>query len=181
MTELTPLAWALHEQIWPLLSANDRAAPDGNATMNMHVEMLAAAATETPVAILANIWGLHPDEARDWRAGIQAAFMMAGKTGDREKIRAAFQRGVRIIGSPEEELLAWLEAAQDTLAAMDADLAAMERSLLQAELHQLNLLRQAVRTHLTVLREEIAFQIAGLEAELEPGDRPASEVLEGPR
>ena len=41
--------------------------------MNHAVERYAPLLLATPVEILGLIWGLHPDEARQWQEGIAAA------------------------------------------------------------------------------------------------------------
>jgi hypothetical protein len=82
MTQLTPLASALHSKVWPLVGnkATDRCETIGcetideeNAYMNSAVAHYAPLLLETPVEILGLIWGVHPDEATIWREEIRAA------------------------------------------------------------------------------------------------------------
>ena len=76
-TELTPLASALHGKIWPLVgrraSEQCETIAEENAFMNDAVARYAPLLLETPAEILGLIWGVHPDEARQWRDEIRAA------------------------------------------------------------------------------------------------------------
>jgi len=77
MTELTPLAHALHSKIWPLVGriASERCETidEENDFMNGAVARYAPLLLETPLDILALIWGVHRDEAAEWLGEIRAA------------------------------------------------------------------------------------------------------------
>ena len=85
MANLTPLAYTLHSQVWPLVGrkAFERCETiaEENAYMNRAVERYAPLLLDTPVEILGLIWGLHPDEARQWQEGIAAALIAAKEPG----------------------------------------------------------------------------------------------------
>lgn len=77
MTDLTPLAIALHSKVWPLVghkaAEQCETISDENAFMNRAVAHFAPLLLETPVEVLGAIWGVHPDEARAWREEIRSA------------------------------------------------------------------------------------------------------------
>jgi len=81
MTNLTPLASALHAKIWPLVSAQAaehcETIEAENKFMNTAVARYAPLLLETPVEILALIWGVHPSEAEIWREDIRSALAQA--------------------------------------------------------------------------------------------------------
>jgi len=96
MTELIPLASALHEKVWPLVGHTAQEIEDENAFMNEQVPLLAPLLVETPVRILGCIWGIHPAEAEQWREGIRAALAEAAKLdATRDSIYRAFCSKVR--------------------------------------------------------------------------------------
>lgn len=77
MTDLSPLASKLHEKIWPFVSGTTKerceTIAQENEMMNREVPTLAPLIVQTPVQILANIWGIHPADAEKWRQEIEAA------------------------------------------------------------------------------------------------------------
>jgi hypothetical protein len=77
MSNLSPLASALHSKIWPLVGKKCveqcETIDAENAYMNIAVECYAPHLLETPVEILALIWGVHVDEAILWREDIRTA------------------------------------------------------------------------------------------------------------
>lgn len=81
MTDLTPLAHALHSKVWPLVGRRAFEQCDTidaeNRFMNHMVARYAPSLLETPMEILGLIWGVHPDEAKTWREGIRAALTEA--------------------------------------------------------------------------------------------------------
>jgi hypothetical protein len=81
MTQLTPLARALHSKVWPLVAnkAAERCETlaEENAYMNDAVARYAPLLLETPLEILGLIWGVHPDEAAIWREEIRVALEAA--------------------------------------------------------------------------------------------------------
>lgn len=84
MTELTPLASALHSKVWPLVCQRAQleqceTIAQEDAFMNQAVARYAPLLLETPDEILGLIWGVHPTEAKQCRAGIQAALTEASK------------------------------------------------------------------------------------------------------
>jgi len=96
MTELCPLAYALHSKLWPFVGrrAFERCDTIGeeNAFMNRVVTLYAPLLLETPDEILGLIWGVHPDEAKSWRQGIGAALTAAGQPGaSRQSVYDAYK------------------------------------------------------------------------------------------
>ena len=83
MAELTPLAYALHSKIWPLVGHRAFETCDfiaeENEFMNRVVARYAPLLLETPIEILGLVWGVHPSEAQEWRDGIRAALTASGK------------------------------------------------------------------------------------------------------
>jgi hypothetical protein len=85
MANLTPLAYTLTSKLWPLVGRKafeycDTIAEEA-AFMNHAVERYAPLLLATPVEILGLIWGLHPDEAKTWQQGIEAALIAAKEPG----------------------------------------------------------------------------------------------------
>jgi hypothetical protein len=82
MTELTPLASALHAKVWPLVAhtvavEQCQTIDEENAYMNEAVARYAPLLLETPIEILGLIWGMHPSEAAIEREQIRAALEAA--------------------------------------------------------------------------------------------------------
>jgi hypothetical protein len=77
MTTLTPLASALHSKIWPLVgkrcAEQCETIEAENAYMDIACQCYAPHLLNTPVEILALIWGVHVDEAAIWREEIRDA------------------------------------------------------------------------------------------------------------
>jgi len=80
MTKLTPLANALHRKVWPFVmhrAQECETIAEENAFMNCEVPRLAPHLANTPVIVLACVWGIHPDEATIWRDEIRIALRQA--------------------------------------------------------------------------------------------------------
>jgi len=82
MTDLTPLASALHSKIWPLVSARCteqcETIDEENAYMNRAVPQYAPGLLSTPADILGLIWGVSAIEADLWRVEIAEALHAHG-------------------------------------------------------------------------------------------------------
>jgi hypothetical protein len=80
MTQLSPLASALHSKVWPLVghraSEQCETIDDEYAFMNEAVERYAPHLLDTPVEILGVIWGVSVGEALIWREEIRAVLSM---------------------------------------------------------------------------------------------------------
>jgi len=77
MTSLTPLASVLHSKVWPLVAKKCAEQCETmyaeNSFMNEAVAAYAPSLLETPIEILALIWGVHPKEAIAWRNEVRIA------------------------------------------------------------------------------------------------------------
>ena len=85
MTDLTPIAHALHAKIWPLVARRAKeqckTIDEENTFMNISVPYYAPYLSDTPFHVLACIWGVSDGEAIEWRDGIRWALTEAARPG----------------------------------------------------------------------------------------------------